>query len=116
MDNFKNLKEDKDLFPYEYGAEDYRDMRGPIKALLRREELSPNFDLLKEHIEECGIHYTNILGDSRLQMNYCLSQYMNYKIRFGRPSLDILTNAKVRELLEPLAKILCSEKIDKYYE
>ena len=52
MDNFKNLKEDKDLFPYEYGAEDYRDMRGPIKALLRREELSPNFDLLKKHIEE----------------------------------------------------------------
>ena len=46
----KILKEDKDLFQYEYGAEDYKDMSGPIKALLRREELSPNFDLLKEHI------------------------------------------------------------------
>ena len=27
MEKFKNTREDKDLFPYEYGAENYNDMR-----------------------------------------------------------------------------------------
>ena len=26
MEKFKNTREDKDLFPYEYGAENYNDM------------------------------------------------------------------------------------------
>ena len=27
MDNFKNTREDKELFPYEFGAKNYNDMR-----------------------------------------------------------------------------------------
>ena len=34
MGNYKNLKEDKEFFPYEYGAEDYRDMSDPILLVL----------------------------------------------------------------------------------
>ena len=55
MDNFKNHKEDKDLFPYEYGASSYDHMRESIFALLRREELASSklFTVSTPHKPSC---------------------------------------------------------------
>ena len=39
IDNFKYTREDKDLFPYECGAEDYRDMMQICFAMFKLEEL-----------------------------------------------------------------------------
>ena len=40
MENYKNLEDDNNFFPYEYGASSYDHMRESIFALLRREELA----------------------------------------------------------------------------
>ena len=48
MEDYKNLKEDNDLFPYEYGSLIYNDvmMNKRILDLFRRKELESNMDLI----------------------------------------------------------------------
>ena len=84
MDNFKNLKEDKDLFPYEYGVKDYGYMRESVFSLLRRQELASNFDLILKHMEKVGFEFFSPGGSFKRKLIVYLSQYMNYQIRFPR--------------------------------
>ena len=114
MDNYKNTREDKDLFPYEYGAEYLKDdMANSILTLFRREELKSHFDQIWEHIDEFSIPGNNSF--KRKVLHY-LSDYMNYKIRYRGTYLKdrglyLKKDDKFRELLYPLAKIICSEKL-----
>ena len=40
IDNFKNIREGRDLFPYECGAEDYEDMQQICFAMYKLKELN----------------------------------------------------------------------------
>ena len=84
MDNFKNHKEDKDLFPYEYGASSYDHMRESIFALLRREELASSIRSIYKHMEENGVVFSSPGASFKRKFCNNLSQYMNYRIRYPR--------------------------------
>ena len=61
MEDYKNLKEDNDLFPYEYGSLIYNDamMNKRILDLFRRKELESNMDLIYKHMEENGVVFSS---------------------------------------------------------
>ena len=111
MDNFKNHKEDKDLFPYEYGALSYDHMRESIFALLRREELASSIRSIYKHMEENGVVFSSPGGSFQRKLLAFLSRYMNYRLRHPHRAEILKKDDKMRQLLEPLAKILCTEKI-----
>ena len=46
MENYKNMREDKRFFPYEYGASRYSQTSDAILQLSVREELASNIDLI----------------------------------------------------------------------
>ena len=109
IDNFKNTREDKDLFPYECGAEDYRDMMQICFAMLKLEEFRSHIELILEHMLEVGIEFSSPGGSFKRKFMVYMSQYLNFKIRYPRAGEYLKKDAKLRELLEPLAKIICSE-------
>jgi len=108
MEKFKNTREDKDLFPYEYGAENYNDMREVCFNLYKLKELESDLKHLYKHMEEVGIQFFSPGGSFKRKFMVYLSQYMNYKIRFPRQGNYLKKDAKMRELLEPFAKIICA--------
>ena len=110
MENYKNLKEDNDLFPYEYGSSRYEDMREYVFSLLRRQELESNFDLIYKHMDENGVVFSSPGGSFQRKLLINLSHYMNYHIRYPRRGENLKKDDKMRQLLEPLAKIICTEK------
>jgi hypothetical protein len=110
MESYKNLKEDNDLFPYEYGSSRYEDMRESVFSLLRRQELESNFDLIYKHMDENGVVFSSPGGSFQRKLLVNLSLYMNYHIRYPRRGENLKKDDKMRQLLEPLAKILCTEK------
>jgi hypothetical protein len=110
MGNYKNLKEDKEFFPYEYGSSRYENMQESVFSLLRRQELESNFDLIYKHMEENGVVFSSPGGSFQRKLLVNLSHYMNYHIRYPRRGENLKKDDKIRGLLEPLAKILCSEK------
>ena len=110
MENYKNLKEDNDLFPYEYGSSRYENMRESVFSLLRRQELESNFDLIYKHMDENGVVFSSPGGSFQRKLLVNLSHYMNYNIRQPRRGENLKKDDKMRQLLEPLAKILCTEK------
>ena len=61
MEDYKNLKEDNDFFPYEYGSLIYNDamMNKRILDLFRRKELESNMDLIYKHMEENGVVFSS---------------------------------------------------------
>ena len=62
MGNYKNLKEDKEFFPYEYGSSRYENMQESVFSLLRRQELASNFDLILKHTYlRSNLNYENHL-------------------------------------------------------
>ena len=104
MDNYKNNREDNNLFPYEYGVSRYEDMLEAIFSLLRKER-SPNIDFVDKHMSN------DINWSFNRKFRVLLSQYMNYSLRRRGIYAERLKNdEKLRQLLEPLAKILCTEK------
>jgi len=110
MENYKNLSEDNDLFPYEYGVSRYDNMHESIFSLLRRKELSPNIGLIQKHMLDNDGVFSSPGGSFNRKFFVLLSQYMNCRIRYPRHA-EVLTNDdKLRQLLEPLAKIICTEK------
>ena len=110
MENYKNLKEDKEFFPYEYGSSRYENMRESVFSLLRRQELESNFDLIYKHMDENGVVFSSPGGSFQRKLLVNLSHYMNYNIRQPRRGENLKKDDKMRQLLEPLAKILCTEK------
>ena len=110
MENYKNLKEDNDLFPYEYGASSIDQMRESIFALLRREELASSVRSIYQHMEENGVVFSSPGGSFKRKFCNNLSEYMNFRIRYPRRGENLKKDDKLRQLLEPLAKILCTEK------
>ena len=110
MEDYKNLKEDNDLFPYEYGSSRYENMRESVFSLLRRQELESNFDLIYKHMDENGVVFSSPGGSFQRKLLVNLSLYMNYHIRYPRRGENLKKDDKMRQLLEPLAKILCTEK------
>ena len=110
MENYKNLKEDKEFFPYEYGSSRYENMRESVFSLLRRQELESNFDLIYKHMDENGVVFSSPGGSFQRKLLVNLSHYMNYNIRQPRRGENLKKDDKMCQLLEPLAKILCTEK------
>ena len=110
MESYKNLKEDNDLFPYEYGSSRYEDMRESVFSLLRRQELESNFDLIYKHMDENGVVFSSPGGSFQRKLLVNLSHYMNYHIRYPRRGENLKKDDKMRQLFEPLAKIICTEK------
>ena len=108
MENFKNAREDKDLFPYEYGADNYNDMREVCFNLYKSKELKPDLEHLYKHMEEVGIQFFSPGGSFKRKFMVYLSQYMNHKIRSPRQGDYLKKDSKMRELLEPFAKIICA--------
>ena len=110
MENYKNLKEDKEFFPYEYGASRYSQTSDAILQLSVREELASNIDLIYTHMDENGVIFSSPGGSFQRKLIINLSHYMNYNIRQPRRGENLKKDDKMRQLLEPLAKILCTEK------
>ena len=83
MEDYKNLKEDNDLFPYEYGSLIYNDamMNKRILDLFRRKELESNMDLICKHMEENGVVFSSPGGSFQRKLLAFLSRYMNYRLR-----------------------------------
>ena len=110
MEDYKNLKEDNDLFPYEYGSLINKDvmMNKRILDLFRRKEVE--IDLIYTHMEENGVVFSSPGGSFQRKLLVNLSHYMNYHIRYPRRGENLKKDDKMRQLLEPLAKILCTEK------
>ena len=98
MENYKNLKEDKEFFPYEYGSLIYNDamMNKRILDLFRRKELESNMDLIYKHMEENGVVFSSPGGSFQ---------------RHPHRAEILKKDDKLRQLLDPLAKIICTEKI-----
>jgi len=110
MENYLNQRKDKIFFPYEYGTAMYDEMREPIFGLLRREELAPNIGFIYKHLEDSGVIFSSPGGSFKRKFLCYLSQYMNSGIRTLSNAEMLKNNDKLRELLEPLAKIICQEK------
>jgi len=110
MEYYKNLKEDKEFFPYEYGASRYSQTSDAILQLSVREELASNIDLIYTHMDENGVIFSSPGGSFKRKLIINLSHYMNYNIRQPRRGENLKKDDKMRQLLEPLAKILCTEK------
>ena len=110
MENYKNLREDKKFFPYEYGASRYSQTSDAILQLSVREELASNIDLIYTHMEENGVVFSSPGGSFQRKLLVNLSHYMNYHIRYPRRGENLKKDDKMRQLLAPLAKILCTEK------
>ena len=110
MANYLNQRKDKIYFPYEYGTGMYDQMREPIFGLLRREELAPKIGFIYKHLEDCGVIFSSPGGSFKRKFLCYLSQYMNSGIRTRSNAEMLKSNDKLRELLEPLAKIICQEK------
>ena len=110
MENYKNLKEDKEFFPYEYGALRYSQTSRSIMKLLIREELASNINLIYTHMDENGVVFSSPGGSFQRKLIINLSHYMNYNIRQPRRGENLKKDDIMRQLLEPLAKILCTEK------
>ena len=110
MENYKNLREDKEFFPYEYGASRYSQTSDAILQLSVREELASNIDLIYTHMDENGVVFSSPGGSFQRKFLVLLSDYMNYRIRYPRHAEVLINDDKIRQLLEPLAKIICAEK------
>ena len=110
MEYYKNLKEDKEFFPYEYGASRYSQTSRSIMKLSIREELASNINLIYTHMDENGVVFSSPGGSFQRKLIINLSHYMNYNIRQPRRGENLKKDDKMRQLLEPLAKILCTEK------
>ena len=112
MEDYKNLKEDNDLFPYEYGSLTYYNamMSKRILDLFRRIELESNMDLICKHMEENGIVFSSPGRSFQRKLLAFLSRYMNYRLRHPHRAEILKKDDKLRQLLEPLAKMVCSEK------
>ena len=112
MEDYKNLKEDNDLFPYEYGSLIYNDvmMNKRILDLFRRKEVESNMDLICKHMEENGVVFSSPGGSFQRKLLAFLSRYMNYRLRHPHRAEILKKDDKLRQLLDPLAKIICTEK------
>ena len=110
MGNCKNMREDNDLFPYEYGVSRYDNMREPIFNLLRRKDLASNIDLIQKHMLDNGVIFSSPGGSFKRKFLVLLSDYMNYRIRYPRHAEVLKNDEKLRQLLEPIAKAICKEK------
>ena len=77
MENYKNLKEDKEFFPYEYGASRYSQTSGSIMKLSIREELASKIVLIYTHMEENGVLFSSPGGSFKRKLIINLSHYMN---------------------------------------
>jgi len=110
MENYKNLREDKGFFPYEYGASRYSQTSDAILQLSVREELASNIDLIYTHMEENGVVFSSPGGSFQRKLLAFLTRYMNYRLRHPHRAEILKKDDKLRQLLDPLAKIICTEK------
>jgi len=112
MEDYENLREDKEFFPYEYGSLTYYNvmMSKRILDLFRRIELESNMDLICKHMEENGVVFSSPGRSFQRKLFTALSRYMNYRLRHPYRAEILKKDDKLRQLLEPLAKIVCSEK------
>ena len=116
IDNFKNNREDKDFFPYEYGAEDIDDMKSVCFTMFGSKEFESNLDLILKHLLDVGIQFSSPGGSFKRKFWVNMSRYLNFKLRYPRAGENLKKDSKLRELLEPLAKIICleREKLEKW--
>ena len=84
MENYKNLKEDKEFFPYEYGASRYSQTSESIMKLSIREELASKINLIYTQMEDNVVLFSIPGGSFKRKLIINLSHYMNYNIRQPR--------------------------------
>ena len=112
MEIYNILREDKEFFPYEYGSLIYNDamINKRILDLFRRKEVESNMDLICKHMEENGVVFSSPGGSFQRKLFAVLSRYMNYRLRHPHRAEILKKDDKLRQLLDPLAKIICTEK------
>ena len=110
MENYKNLKEDKEFFPYEYGASRYSQTSESIMKLSIREELASNINLIYTHMEDNGVLFSSPGGSFKRKLLAFLTRYMNYRLRHPHRAVILKKDDKLRQLLDPLAKIICTDE------
>jgi hypothetical protein len=108
MYTIKNLVDDKNIFPYEYGVTSRDECSSQLtKFYLTSKELRSEVDNCCDFMTKSG---------TRHFMNY-FTAYLNYGIRLRYPRdsmmLEIKNKPELRKAMDPIAEFLCLEKKQK---
>ena len=108
MYTIKNLVDDKNIFPYEYGVTSRDECSSQI---IKFYQMSKE---LRSEVDNCSDFMTK--SGTRHFMNY-FTAYLNYGIRLRYPRdskmLDIKNKPELRKAMAPIAEFLCLEKKQK---
>ena len=108
MYTIKNLVDDKNIFPYEYGVTSRDECSS---QLIKFYQMSKE---LRSEVDNCSDFMTK--SGTRHFMNY-FTAYLNYGIRLRYPRdskmLDIKNKPELRKAMAPIAEFLCLEKKQK---
>ena len=108
MYTIKNLVDDNNIFPYEYGVTSRDECSSQI---IKFYQMSKE---LRSEVDNCSDFMTK--SGTRDFMNY-FTAYLNYGIRLRYPRdskmLDIKDKPELRKAMDPIAEFLCLEKKQK---
>ena len=108
MYTIKNLVDDNNIFPYEYGVTSRDECSSQI---IKFYQMSKE---LRSEVDNCSDFMTK--SGTRHFMNY-FTAYLNYGIRLRYPRdskmLDIKNKPELRKAMAPIAEFLCLEKKQK---
>ena len=108
MYTIKNLVDDNNIFPYEYGVTSRDECSS---QLIKFYQMSKE---LRSEVDNCSDFMTK--SGTRHFMNY-FTAYLNYGIRLRYPRdskmLDIKNKPELRKAMAPIAEFLCLEKKQK---
>ena len=108
MYTIKNLVDDNNIFPYEYGVTSRDECSSQI---IKFYQMSKE---LRSEVDNCSDFMTK--SGTRHFMNY-FTAYLNYGIRLRYPRdskmLDIKNKPELRKAMDPIAEFLCLEKKQK---
>ena len=108
MYTIKNLVDDNNIFPYEYGVTSRDECSSQI---IKFYQMSKE---LRSEVDNCSGFMTK--SGTRHFMNY-FTAYLNYGIRLRYPRdskmLDIKNKPELRKAMAPIAEFLCLEKKQK---
>ena len=108
MYTIKNLVDDNNIFPYEYGVTSRDECSS---QLIKFYQMSKE---LRSEVDNCSDFMTK--SGTRHFMNY-FTAYLNYGIRLRYPRdsmmLEIKNKPELRKAMDPIAEFLCLEKKQK---
>ena len=108
MYTIKNLVDDNNIFPYEYGVTSRDECSSQLIKFYQMSKA------LRSEVDNCSDFMTK--SGTRHFMNY-FTAYLNYGIRLRYPRdsmmLEIKNKPELRKAMEPIAEFLCLEKKQK---